>query len=32
MFSIERLWSAYSAGFTLTPGISMVGWREVDYV
>ncbi len=33
LFTIDRNWAAYSpaASFTATIGISMVGWREVEY-
>lgn len=30
LFTVDRLWSAYSAAVTATVGISMVGWREVS--
>lgn len=30
-FTMERYWADYSAGYTATTGISMIGWREVNY-
>lgn len=31
LFTVDRLWSAYTAAVTSTVGISMIGWREVSF-
>lgn len=31
LFTIDQLWSAYTAAVTASVGIGMVGWREVAY-
>lgn len=31
-FLLERFWSTPAAGLTAALGMSMIGWREVDYV
>lgn len=30
-FTVERFWAQYSGSLNFTPGISMIGWREVVY-
>ncbi len=32
LFTIDRIWSAYTPALTATVAISMIGWREVQYV